>query len=77
MILRQGGQYVYRINGENRAERILVDTGDSEGELIVVVGALNEGDRIAIRGAESLSDGAEVKILMPETASVEKPGDEA
>ena len=76
LILRQGGQYVYRINSENRAERILVDTGDSEGELIAVAGALNEGDRIAIRGAESLSDGAEVRVMMPETASIEKPADD-
>jgi RND family efflux transporter MFP subunit len=69
LVLRQGGQYVYRITDENRAERILVDTGDSEGELIAVAGSLNEGDRIAIRGAESLSDGAEVRIMMPESAS--------
>jgi RND family efflux transporter MFP subunit len=77
LVLRQGGQYVYRINDENRAERIEVDIGDSHGELIAVVGALEEGDRIAIRGAESLSDGAEVRIMMPETASIAPADDDA
>ena len=76
LVLRQGGQYVYRINAENRAERIFVDIGDSEGEMIAVAGALSEGDRIAIRGAESLTEGAEVKIIMPETASVNRETDE-
>ena len=76
LVLRQGGQYVYRINDENRAERIFVDIGDSEGEMIAVVGALAEGDQIAIRGAESLSEGAAVKIIMPETASVSRETDE-
>jgi RND family efflux transporter MFP subunit len=76
LILRQGGQYVYRINDQNRAERILVDTGDSQGELIAVAGELNEGDRIAIRGAESLSDGAEVRIMISETAAMPAPGDD-
>ena len=77
LVLRQGGQFVYRITDENRAERILVDTGDSEGELIAVAGSLNEGDRIAIRGAESLSDGAEVRVMMPESASAGSRRDEA
>jgi RND family efflux transporter MFP subunit len=77
LILRQGGQFVYRINDQNRAERIPVETGDSQGELIAVAGELNEGDSIAVRGAESLSDGAEVRILIPETASISAPADEA
>jgi len=76
LVLRQGGQFVYRINNENRAERILVDVGDSHGELIAIAGALDEGDRIAIRGAETLSDGAEVRIMMPETAPVAIVGDD-
>jgi RND family efflux transporter MFP subunit len=77
LVLRQGGQFVYRINDENRAERIQVDIGDSHGELIAVAGALDEGDRIAIRGAESLSDGAEVRIVMPETALIAPADDDA
>ena len=44
--------------------------------MIAVVGALSEGDRIAIRGAESLTEGAEVRVIMPETASVVRESDE-
>jgi RND family efflux transporter MFP subunit len=70
LVLRQSGQFVYRINAENVAERINVDIGDSQGELIAVRGALHEGDAVAIRGAESLSDGAAVRILTQETAAL-------
>lgn len=77
LVLRQGGQFVYRISSENKAERIEVDTGDSHGELIAVAGDLSEGDRIAVRGAETLSDGAEVRIIMPETASIAPADDDA
>ena len=76
LILRQSGQYVYRINGENRAERIYVDIGDSQGELIAVSGALQEGDTIAIRGAESLTEGAEVQVVISASASVKESGHE-
>ena len=76
LILRQSGQYVYRINGENRAERIYVDIGDSQGELIAVSGALQEGDTIAIRGAESLTEGAEVQVVISASASVKEGANE-
>ena len=46
------------------------------GEQIAVAGALDEGDQIAVRGAESLTEGADVKILMPETASIDRETDE-
>ncbi len=64
LILRQDGSYVFRINEENKAERIPVEIGDSEGELISVAGDLMDGDRVAIRGAENLRDGAEVRMLV-------------
>ena len=76
LVLRQNGQFVYRINAENKAERIYVDIGDSEGELIAVRGALQEGDTIAIRGAESLSEGAEVRVVASASASTKKEIDE-
>ena len=69
LILRQNGSYVFRINDENKAERIEVDIGDSSGDLIGVSGSLAEGDRVAVRGAENLREGAEVKIMMSQTAA--------
>lgn len=67
LILRQEGSYVFRINDENKAERIAVDIGVSSGDLIGITGLLTEGDRVAVRGAENLSEGAEVKIMMSQS----------
>jgi RND family efflux transporter MFP subunit len=53
LVLRNNGSFVFRINAE----------------LVAVRGDLAEGDRVAIRGAENLAEGADVKILVSETAS--------
>jgi RND family efflux transporter MFP subunit len=69
VVLRQNGSFVFRINEENKAEKVAIDLGDSAGDLVAVNGDLTEGDRVAIRGAENLSEGADVKILVSESAS--------
>lgn len=68
LVLRQDGSYVFRINDENKAERIAVEIGDSAGDLIGVTGTLSAGDRVAVRGAENLREGAEVKIMVSQAA---------
>lgn len=74
LILRQDGSYVFRINEENKAERIAVEIGDSAGDLIGVSGLLAEGDRVAVRGAENLREGAEVKIMVSQSDSTAATG---
>lgn len=69
LVLRQEGSYVFRINDDNKAERIAVDIGDSAGDLIGVTGALTRGDRVAVRGAENLREGVEVRIMMSSSTS--------
>jgi RND family efflux transporter MFP subunit len=69
LVLRQNGAFVFRINVENKAEQIKVEIGDSAGDLVAVRGELAEGDRVAIRGAENLSEGADVRILVSNSAS--------
>jgi RND family efflux transporter MFP subunit len=64
LVLRSDGTFVFRINDENKAERIKVELGDSSGTLVAVSGALFEGDRVAIRGAENLREGADVKVML-------------
>ena len=64
LVLRQDGSYVFRINDENKAERIAVNIGDSAGDLIGVSGSLTAGDRVAVRGAENLREGMEVRIMV-------------
>jgi len=68
LVLRSNGSFVFRINGENKAEKIEVQLGDSAGDLISISGPLSEGDRVAIRGAENLTEGAEVKIMVSQSA---------
>ena len=60
---------MFRINADNKAEQVRVSVGDSAGELIAVTGELQEGDRVAIRGAENLTEGADVRIMMSQTAA--------
>lgn len=75
LVLRANGAFVFRINGDNKAEQIRVEIGDSAGELVAVSGALAEGDQIAIRGAEGLREGADVKIMLSEASLVAGPED--
>lgn len=64
LVLRSEGSFVFRINSENKAERIKVEIGDSSGTMVAVAGSLLEGDRVAIRGAENLREGADVKVMV-------------
>ncbi len=67
LVLRSNGTFVFRINDESKAEQIAVQIGDSAGDMIAVSGALAEGDRVAIRGAETLTEGADVKVMLSES----------
>jgi RND family efflux transporter MFP subunit len=71
LVLRQEGSYVFRINGDNKAERIEVQIGDSSGDLIGVSGSLQEGDRVAVRGAENLREGSEVRIVVSQQSALQ------
>lgn len=68
LVLRSNGSFVFRINEENKAEKIAVELGDSAGDLISISGPLAEGDRVAIRGAENLTEGADVKVMLSQSA---------
>ena len=69
LVLRSEGSFVFRINDENKAERIKVEIGDSSGSLVAVTGPLSEGDRVAVRGAENLREGADVKVMVSKHGS--------
>ncbi len=64
----QGEQYVYvvkNINGnkEGTAERIIIETGRTQGDIIEVLKGLEDGAEIIQEGARSVKDGQTVKIL--------------
>jgi RND family efflux transporter MFP subunit len=60
LILRANMTYVYRINAENKAERIIVSTGIASGTLIEISGPVSVGDRVVVRGGERLREGQDV-----------------
>lgn len=70
LVLRSDGSYVFRINDEDKAERVKVEVGDSSGTLVAVTGSLVEGDRVAIRGAENLREGTVVKVMLSSQSEV-------
>ncbi len=63
LVLRRDGTFVFRINAENKAQRIAVTPGIASGALVAVSGNLNPGDQIVVRGGERLRPGSTVKIL--------------
>ena len=69
LILRQNATYVYRFNGDNTVEQIVVTTGIGNGVMIEVRGNVADGDQIVIRGGERLQPGQAVAVA-------ERPGRE-
>ncbi|MBT8132186.1 MAG: efflux RND transporter periplasmic adaptor subunit, partial [Gammaproteobacteria bacterium] len=62
LVLRADGAAVFRVNAENKAERVSVMPGVGAGDLIAVSGELRTGDTIVIRGAERLREGQDVVV---------------
>lgn len=63
LVLRRDGAIVFRVNADNKAERLPVQLGVASGELMAVKGSLHAGDRVVVRGGERLRPGALVKVL--------------
>ena len=61
LILREDNTYLFKVDKENTAQRIVVGTGSEDGNLVEVSGSLAEGERIVIRGAEHLESGQKVR----------------
>jgi RND family efflux transporter MFP subunit len=62
LVLRREGTYVFRINEENKAERMLVRTGAATGKVVAVSGGIRDGDRVVTRGGERLRPGQAVEL---------------
>jgi RND family efflux transporter MFP subunit len=63
IVLRAEGNYVFRISGDNTAQKVMVDVGEGSREWVSVKGDLKEGDSVAIRGVERLQDGQQVSRI--------------
>ena len=65
LVLRKEGSFVFRVNEDNKVEKVMVKTSINLGHLIAVEGDLHSGDKLVIRGAETLQDGLDVVINYP------------
>jgi len=63
LIIRADGLYVYRINDQQRAERVPVKAGVADGQWIAVDGALKAGDQVIVRGGELLRGNELVQVV--------------
>ena len=63
-----GQQYIYVLNNKNEnnegvANRVIIETGKTQGDVIEVLNGLKDGDEIIEEGARSVKDGQTVKII--------------
>ncbi len=64
LVIRADGLHVYRIDGEQRAERVGVEAGVADGDWIAVTGGqLKHGDQVIVRGAETLRGGEKLQVV--------------
>ena len=57
------GNFVYVVDGENKAKLRNVKLGVTEGERVAVVDGVNAGDRVVLEGLDRLRDDSEVTIV--------------
>ncbi|HEY0503375.1 MAG TPA: efflux RND transporter periplasmic adaptor subunit [Lysobacter sp.] len=62
VILRREGDFVLRVGGDGKAERLAVKTGTEVGELVEITGNVKPGDRLIVRGGERVEPGQAVTI---------------
>lgn len=60
LVMRGTGLSVFRVSGENKAERVPVKAGTTVGEWVEVLGEVRPGDKVVVRGAERLREGQAV-----------------
>lgn len=63
LVLREDNTYLFKLDTENKAERIAVEVGAADGNMVEVTGMLKEGERVIIRGAERLESGQKVRLI--------------
>jgi RND family efflux transporter MFP subunit len=63
LIIRAEGLHVFRIDGEQPAERVTVKPGVADGDWIAVDGGLRAGGRLVGRGGESLRGKEKLEVV--------------
>jgi hypothetical protein len=63
LVIRAEGVYVYRVNAQSKAERIVVKPGLADGDWIGIEGDLKANDQVIVRGAELLRGDETVQVV--------------
>jgi len=63
LVLREENTFLFKLDKDNKAERIAVEVGAADGNMVEVTGMLKEGERVIIRGAERLESGQKVRLI--------------
>lgn len=58
-----GDQFVYVIDPQGKAQKVIVETGLSQGSIIEILSGLNVGDKIIDEGARSVKENESVEII--------------
>jgi membrane fusion protein (multidrug efflux system) len=66
VLQRADGAVIFRLNGPDRVERRLIETGVHDAGTVEVVRGLAPGDQVVTRGHTSLVDGAKVQVRNPD-----------
>lgn len=62
LVLRSDGTSIFVVDSDNKAKRVHVELGASEGDFIEVIGEIQPGESVVVRGGERLRDGQAVEI---------------
>ncbi len=65
LVLAQQQHSVFRV-AANKAQQVKVALGQGQGEWLQVEAELHNGDQLVVRGADTLTDGAAVRVLSAE-----------
>lgn len=66
VLQRADGAVIFRLNGPDRVERRVIETGVHDAGTVEVVRGLASGDQVVTRGHTSLVDGAKVQVRNPD-----------
>ncbi|WP_233079513.1 efflux RND transporter periplasmic adaptor subunit [Rheinheimera soli] len=63
VVVKSEGQFVFVVDGEQKAQQKTVQLGQGMGKLIAVDAELSAGEHIVVRGGDTLTQGDKVKVL--------------
>ncbi len=73
VLQRADGAVVFRLDGSDRVERLVIETGAHDKGTVEVVRGLAPGDRVVTRGHTGLINGAKVEVRNPDGSPKSEP----